>query len=44
MTTQTIYKGHNSPFSARITDYDGSNYTAARMETISRAYVKYIYA
>ena len=44
MTTQTIYKGHNSPFLVRITDYDGSAYTAARMATITRAYVKYIYA
>lgn len=44
MTTQTIYKGHNSPFLVRITDYDGSIYTAARMATITRAYVKYIYA
>ena len=44
MTTQTIYKGHNSPFKVRIIDFDGSAYTAARMETISRAYVKYINA
>ena len=44
MTTQTIYKGHNSPFTVRITDYDGTAYTAARMATITRAYVKYIYA
>jgi len=44
MTTQTVYKGHNSPFSVRITDFDGTAYTAARMETISRAYVKYINA
>ena len=44
MTTQTIYKGHNSPIAVRITDYDGSIYTAAKMATITRAYVKYIYA
>lgn len=44
MTTQTIYKGHNSPFSVRITDYNGSYYTAARMAAITRAYVKYINA
>lgn len=44
MSTQTIYKGHNSPFPVRITDYDGSAYTAARMATITRAYIKYIYA
>ena len=44
MTTQIIYKGHNSPISVRITDYDGSIYTAAKMATITRAYLKYIYA
>lgn len=44
MTTQIIYKGHNSHFKVRITDYDGSYYTAAQMATITRAWFKYINA
>ena len=44
MSTYPIYKGHNSPFAVRITDYDGTNYTAAKMATITRAWIKYIYA
>lgn len=43
-TTYPIYKGHNSRFAVRITDYDGTIYTAAQMATITRAWIKYINA
>lgn len=41
MTTQIVYKGRNAPFKARITDFDGTAYTAARMALITRMELRY---
>jgi len=39
--TFVVYKGRNAPFKARITDFDGSDYTDARMTAISRMELRY---
>ena len=39
--THIVYKGRNAPFKAKITDFDGANYTDARMAAISRMELRY---
>lgn len=41
MGTHIVYYSKNSPFKLQLTDFDGSIFTSARMDTITKAYLKY---
>lgn len=42
MAKYTVFKGHNSPITVRMTKANGAFYTAEEMSGITRAYFKYI--